>query len=363
MQFDSLEVRRSSIITKLHIAKLSEFLGTNPWVCTANSAYKELTAPSVTIIITLFNYSNYIYECLSSICKSNTSGLPGGFEILVIDDCSTDNSQNLVKEYLAESDFPICLVSKVFNTGTTDARNTGIKLARAPYVFIMDADNWIYPHCLTKLYNAIHNSNYAAVYGIINKFDNNTKEGIGFLSCFEWDVRELVRAPYIDAMAMFDKKVLIKLGYYSNELIEYGWLGWEDYELWLKLGLYNYICKLLPEIVGAYRVHNSSQIHTMNQYTASVAKYFQNKFAALVNRYNDLDKVFGFAIDIELEPGQLHQQHISAELEKSHYQMHLLNLEVHRLQTKIAAMESSKFWKLRKQWFRLRRTIGFSEIE
>ncbi|MEH2324643.1 MAG: glycosyltransferase family 2 protein [Nostoc sp.] len=363
MQFDSLEVRRNSLISRLQVAKLSEFLGHNPWVYEVNSAYKESTAPCVTVVITLFNYSEYIHECLNSICKSKVSGLPQGFDILVVDDCSTDNSQNLVKQYLAESDIPICLISKAFNTGTSDARNIGLKLARAPYVFMMDADNWIYPNCLTTLYNAIKDSNYAATYGIINKFENVTKQGLGFLSCYEWDVRELVRAPYIDAMAMFNKEVVIKLGGYSTELIEYGWYGWEDYDLWLKLAMSNYNCKLVAKIVASYRHHATSQIHTTSKYTANMAKYFHKKFSFLIKKYDDLDKVFGFLVNAELEETQINLETTHTELEKLNAQVNLAKSEIYSLKTIIVAMESSKFWQMRKLWFKFKKMIGYGQNE
>ena len=45
----------------------------------------------------------------------------------------------------------------------------------------------------------------------------------------------LVEFPYIDAMAMFDREQLIKIGGYDNELYKLGWFGWEDYDLWLRI--------------------------------------------------------------------------------------------------------------------------------
>ena len=41
----------------------------------------------------------------------------------------------------------------------------------------------------------------------------------------------LIEYPYIDAMALFDRAQLIKIGGYDTELYKYGWFGWEDYEL------------------------------------------------------------------------------------------------------------------------------------
>lgn len=305
MSRESLEIKQNTTLTRmtrLEIAKLCNFLGKDPWQCISNESYRATENPSLSVIITLFNYSEYIYECLDSVCASYTSELLQEFEILVIDDCSTDNSANLVEEYLTQSNVAICLVKKLFNTGLSDARNVGLSLSRSSYVFMLDADNWVYPNCLSTLYAAILSNNCASVYGIINKFDSSTREGKGLVSCYEWDIYELLREPYIDAMAMFDREVLIKLGGYSTELV----YGWEDYDLWLKLAQSNYNCKLVPEILSAYRVHSLSMINHTNQYTLEIARYFHRKFSNLIKKYEkDLDKIFGVPLMKDSISGQL----------------------------------------------------------
>lgn len=350
MKFDSLAERRRAIITRLEMAKLCKFLGKDPWICIPNAAYQQCPSPRISVIISLFNYSEHIYECLESVCASNTESLCGELEVLIVDDCSTDNSANLVEEYISNSNLAMCLVKKVFNTGVSDTRNIGLSLARSPYIFILDADNWIYPHCLTTLYSEIKDSNYAAVYGIINKFSNNTREGTGLTSCYEWNVQELVRGAYIDAMAMFSKKTVLKLGGYSTESIEYGWYGWEDYDLWLKIAQNNFTCKLVPQIVGAYRVHPSSQINITEQYLPTLASYFRKKFSSLVREYkNSLDIIFGMPATTAPELAQLELTELQERLEQA--------------KTTIKLMESNWFWQLRKKWIRLKQAIGLAQEE
>jgi len=264
----SLEEKRLLVISRLQAANICKSKGINPWKLIYNQPYEDCENPCLTVIITLYNYSTYIYECLDSLAQSDISNLPENIQILVIDDCSTDNSTNLVEEYLKNSDLPICLVKKWFNTGLADARNVGLELALSPYVFILDADNWIYPHCLTVLYDKIKSNKYAAVYAEISQFDNENRKEINRISCHEWDVNKLAKQPYIDAMAMFNRDILIKVGGYSTELIEYGWFGWDDYDVWLKLAQGNYTCKFVPQVLSAYRVHSTSMINTCLLYTS-----------------------------------------------------------------------------------------------
>jgi glycosyltransferase involved in cell wall biosynthesis len=345
----NLEEKRLLFLSRLQAANLCKSKGYNPWQIKTNRAYDNCQNPCITVVITLFNYSKYIYECLDSVSQSDISDLPGNIEVLVIDDCSSDDGATLVEEYLEKSDLPICLVKKWFNTGLADARNVGLELARSPYIFILDADNWIYPHCLSILYDKIKSSNYAAVYGEISRFDNDTRKELNRLSCHEWDVNKLVKQPYIDAMALFNKDILITVGGYSTDLIEYGWFGWDDYDVWLKLAQSNYSCKLVPKVLSAYRVHSTSMINTTNKYALNLAKYFCHKFADIAQTYQTSEMIFGFP-QSELYQNSHIQEH----------NPHILLQELQLAHTQIAAMKSSKFWQLRNKWLKLKRFLGLT---
>jgi hypothetical protein len=159
---------------------------------------------------------------------------------------------------------------------------------------VLDADNWIYPGCLPSLHAAISSGGEAAVYGLIRRFDEETHESLGLLSSYDWDVRALVRGPYIDAMALFDRQVLAAVGGYSTELVEYGWFGWEDYDLWLKLARAGYRARLVPNILSAYRVHPDSMLQRTNRSSDAFARYFRQKFSELADEFPDMDRYFGF---------------------------------------------------------------------
>lgn len=374
-QQESLEASKRNLqMTRLELSKLSQHLGKSPWEVVANDAYKACVDPNVTVIITLFNYAEYIKECLDSVSSASNEGIPNGFDVLVIDDGSVDDSSAVVEQYIQQSNIPICLVKKAFNTGLADARNLGLQLARSSFAFILDADNWIYPNCLTVLYQAILQSDCAGVYGILNCFDSKTCQGIGLMSCYEWDVRELVSVPYIDAMALFKKDILLQVGGYSTELMEIGWCGWEDYDLWLKLAQHGYNCKLVPQILSGYRVHGYSMIKTTNVYTPILAKYFRKKFSRLLERYNDLTQLFCFPRDSEVcDSGVSHldvTHALSSQFQESQAVMLRLQTELQQTQmslnnarNRINAMETSKFWLLRKGWFKLKKRLNLPSNE
>lgn len=364
-KFQTIEQKRSLVIGRLQAAKMCEVMGKNPWTLVSNAAYNQCEHPCISVIVTLFNYSEYIYECLDSITNSEISDLPAPIEVLVVDDCSSDRSATMVEEYMAKSHLPICLIKKSFNTGLADARNVGLKVARSPYVFILDADNWIHPNCLSILYHTIKSSVYAGVYSLIRRINHQTREELdGLISCEEWNVQKLVKYPYIDAMAMLNREILMKVGGYSTELIEYGWFGWEDYDLWLKLSQLKYSCKQVPKVLSSYRVHPTSMINTTNYYTLTIARYFTNKFSDLINDYWKSDRLFGFeqsdifssvqSAESKLEQAEKRVVELQSQVDK--------NLqELQQAYTTIAAMQSSKFWQFRNKWFKFKQRLGLGD--
>jgi GT2 family glycosyltransferase len=286
--------RREAVVGRIELARARRATGEPVWDTVTNSPYPTAAPPSVSVIVTLYNYAHHVNECLASVGRTDPSALPHGFEVVVVEDASTDHSAQVVERFMQDADFPLLLVKKRVNTGLADARNIGIELARAPYVFVLDADNWIYPSCLPSLFQALLDSDCAAAYGLISRFDDATGQRRGLLSIYEWSVPALLRGPYIDAMAMFRCDVLREIGGYALELIRYGWFGWEDYDLWLTLAQAGHRCQLVPEILSSYREHPSSMIHATNRTAAEIAKYFHTKFAPLIQQYPDLDQYFGF---------------------------------------------------------------------
>jgi glycosyltransferase involved in cell wall biosynthesis len=282
---------------------------------------------------------------------------------LIIDDRSTDDSVRVVEEYLAHSSLSICLIKKYLNTGLADVRNIGLKVARAPYVFMLDADNWIAPNCLSVLYDRIKVGDCASTYGKINIFNNQTQQYLCVFSDREWSIDDLIQDPYIDAMAMFDKKILLDIGGYTTELVEYGWFGFEDYDLWLKLAQKGYTCQLVPEVLSSYRVHSASMINTTNKFRVNLSRYFNDRFSDLVQVNTTSEKLFGswrnlvegmsyqnLTSQSNLAPAQILELATGTvqELNAS------LSQQLHQCYETIRSMESSKFWQLRSKWFKLK---------
>lgn len=100
--------------------------------------------PKASIVVPVYNVEDYIEKCVSSILAQTEPD----FELLLIDDGSTDNSAALC-DSLAKSDARIKVIHQK-NQGLGGARNTGINTAQGDWLLLIDSDDWIEPETLEK---------------------------------------------------------------------------------------------------------------------------------------------------------------------------------------------------------------------
>ena len=251
------------------------------------------TAPAISVIVTLYNYSAYVRQCLESLEDSKTEAIPGGIEAVIVNDASTDDSLKQAIAWQQISRHPVRIVDKRLNTGLADARNLGLQLARAPYAFILDADNMVFPRALEQLHAAIVKDDSAAAYSMLCRFRgaHNAREGL--LSYFDWDPQMLVENPYIDAMALFDREQLIKIGGYDTELYKLGWFGWEDYDLWLRIAEAKLHVSFLPNVLCLYRHHERAMSITTNLFERDLVAHLIEKYSSLIETYPPKRRILG----------------------------------------------------------------------
>ena len=213
------------------------------------------TLPTVTVAVSLYNYEKYIISCLESVKSQAISDL----DLIVVDDCSTDGSREVVCDWHEHNGSRFnryTLISHKVNSGLAASRNTGFAHARTEYVFVLDADNLLYPRCLERLVPALENCDASFAYCYLEKFGKET--------CIQntkpWDPTSLQYDNMIDAMVLLRRSVWEKAGGYStNEIMR---LGWEDFELWFKIARNKGWGVQVPEILARYRVHRKSMLHT-----------------------------------------------------------------------------------------------------
>ena len=129
--------------------------------------------PKISIIMSVYNTAAYLHQSVSSIMGQRFKD----FELIIIDDGSTDGSSAICDE-LAAQDERIRVVHKI-NSGQADSRNIAIKMATGNYVGFVDSDDWIEPDMYEFLYEQAQSSNAdAAVCSYWEEYKNCSKERV-----------------------------------------------------------------------------------------------------------------------------------------------------------------------------------------
>ena len=103
----------------------------------------------ISIIVPVYNVERYLVRCLDSIFTQDFSG---NFEVIAIDDKSTDMSLSILKAYqLTET--RLIIIEHDVNEKLTKTRADGMNAANGEYVMHVDSDDWILPGTLQKLYS------------------------------------------------------------------------------------------------------------------------------------------------------------------------------------------------------------------
>jgi glycosyltransferase involved in cell wall biosynthesis len=132
--------------------------------------------PLVTVICLCYNHDSFVMESLNSVLNQSYPFI----ELIVVDDCSTDNSQKTIVKWL-EKNPKIPFIANKTNLGNTKSFNKALKIAKGEYIIDLAADDMLLPNCVALQINTFKNSQYSnlgVVYGNVelisekNTFDS-----------------------------------------------------------------------------------------------------------------------------------------------------------------------------------------------
>jgi glycosyltransferase involved in cell wall biosynthesis len=106
----------------------------------------------VAILVAVYNSSRYLCQCIDSLLSQTLKDI----QIIAVDDCSTDGSVDILKNY-ASKDTRIKVITLPYNTGQAHARNVGLKYVDADYVCMVDSDDWLSRNALQSAVDVFEN--------------------------------------------------------------------------------------------------------------------------------------------------------------------------------------------------------------
>ena len=117
----------------------------------------------ITVGFPVYNVEQYVYRSLESVLNQDFDN----YEVIVVDDCGTDNSINIVKNIIENhpNGDIVQIISHPKNAGLAEARNTAIKNARGKYIYFLDSDDYISPDALSTLYHSAEKYQADVVWG------------------------------------------------------------------------------------------------------------------------------------------------------------------------------------------------------
>ena len=121
---------------------------------------KNIKSDMISIVTTCYNLEDYIEDCLVSLINQSYENL----EIIVVNDCSTDNSLSIIKK-IADKDSRIKIINNDINLGAGKSRKIGIESANGDYIMLVDGDDWITSNYLKTLYDSAKSNDADIVTG------------------------------------------------------------------------------------------------------------------------------------------------------------------------------------------------------
>jgi len=103
----------------------------------------------ISIIVPVYNAEKYLVKCLDSLFNQLFTGT---FEVIAVDDASTDGSLSILKKY-QESEKRLIIIEHQYNKKQAVARVTGMRVAKGEYIMHVDADDWLLPGAFDRLYS------------------------------------------------------------------------------------------------------------------------------------------------------------------------------------------------------------------
>ena len=129
-----------------------------------------LDLPKVSVIVPVYNVENYLEECLDSLVNQTLID----FEIICIDDGSTDRSLEILRQY--ESQYPNFRIFTQNNNGPSKARNVGLDNALGEYIYFMDSDDILSKFALKNLYTIAKAKSLDLIIFKLMNFNDETGE-------------------------------------------------------------------------------------------------------------------------------------------------------------------------------------------
>lgn len=240
------------------------------------------TYPKVSVIIPNYNYAHIIEETLSSVRLQSYTN----FECIIVDDGSSDNSVEVIQEFI-KSDNRFSLLQKT-NGGLPSTRNEGMKIAKGDYIAFLDADDLWLPNKLKNQIEFFEKKGCDVVFSKIQNFSNSDDLGIFLFNQKELTVYDFLASnpiPGGSSNFMIKKAVFQKVGFYNNDL-----RSSEDLHYYFKIALHDFKFCYSNTLDVKIRKHETSMSYNFLKMYLGKLYCFELSLEALLKEIPEINK-------------------------------------------------------------------------
>lgn len=199
------------------------------------------TAPQITVLMPAYNAAKYIAPAIISVLKQSFSN----FELLIINDGSTDATENIIRSF---SDERVKLINQT-HQGIAAALNLGLLNASASLIARFDADDICYPQRLQKQFEFLQeHPQYVLIGSDVDYADHNGEYLYQYTNTGHTheEIAERIAAfcPFIHSSVMYKKNIALQAGGYDAKAHTF-----EDYRLWTRFITRGKVCNLSESLV------------------------------------------------------------------------------------------------------------------
>lgn len=210
---------------------------------------EKMQGPFVTVIIPAYNAESYIEETLDSVLAQSISN----WEMIVIDDGSTDRTPEILAEY-AKKDARIRLITNEANMGVAKTRNRGLELFRGQYVAFLDSDDYWESHMLEKMLARAGETGADIVYCSYSLVDESGKKVCNdFIVPAETTFEESIIRSVITCSTVLITAELARNNRFPTDMYH------EDIALWFRILRDGGRACGVTEVLAAYRQRKNSR--------------------------------------------------------------------------------------------------------
>lgn len=219
----------------------------------------------LSVITSFYNCEKYLRKYFESILSQNYQN----FELILINDGSTDNSDKIVNEYKDKIEHLIYVSKK--NTGISDSRNIGLNEANGKYLLFLDADDTFEPNMFSTLMNNVEN-NDLLIFGYNIFFESGIKE-----KDINYNINKLNQCQLIDFF--LDKNLLIE-GFCWNKIVKKSCIScqfhkeitiMEDSVFWIENAENIKSYKIINDKLYNYYIHPNSALNSIGTKKSDVS--------------------------------------------------------------------------------------------